>query len=208
MYQLPILPYNQEALSPAIDEATMALHYGKHHQTYCDKLNLTLEKYPALALQSAEDLIKDLNQLPEDIKQSVRNFGGGYINHNLFWRILAPVSTLGQENKPQGELAKEIDRQFGSFAEFQKLLNEQALNLFGSGWAWLVLDAERKLAITTTINQDSPLINNQIPLLTIDVWEHAYYLKYQNRRGEYLQALWSIFNWSEVGQNYTLALNA
>jgi Fe-Mn family superoxide dismutase len=209
MYTLPKLPYDYNALEPFVDEATMRLHHGKHHQAYCDKLNATLEKYPDLMTNPAEELLVKLNDLPEEIRVGVRNFGGGYVNHNFFWQILniPKENNLLDQPGPVGGLAKKIDEQFGSFADFKKQLSDRAIGLFGSGWAWLVFD-KGKLAITTTINQDSPLSLGQISLLTIDVWEHAYYLKYQNRRAEYVEAIWSVFNWFKIAENYDLALKS
>ncbi len=206
MYQLANLPYSYNAMEPFIDEMTMRLHHDKHHQTYCDKLNTTLEKYPDLMAKSAESLLVDLNKLPEEIKTGVRNFGGGYVNHNFLWSILE--SETANENVPTGELAEAINESFGSFDDFKKQLSDQAGGLLGSGWVWLVLAKNKKLIITTTTNQDSPFSLGQIPLLTIDVWEHAYYLKYQNRRVEYVEAIWSVLNWPQIDANYDLALKS
>lgn len=197
MYILPKLNYSFDALEPYFDQATMVLHYSKHHQTYCDKLNGVLEKYPDLANKPAEDLLRDLANLPEEIKKSVKNFGGGYVNHNLFWSILKP-NPQGEEILPIGKLAHKITDDFGSFADFKEKFNNQALTLFGSGWTWLVLNQEGKLEIINTSNQDSPLSQGLRPLLTIDVWEHAYYLKYQNRRADFINAFWSIIDWQAV----------
>lgn len=211
MYTLPKLNYELDALEPYLDKETIALHYGKHHQTYCDKLNGALEKYPELSEKPAEDLLKDLNNLSEDIKKAVQNFGGGFVNHNFFWSILAsPRRSLSEggknesgENLPVGELAQKINEQFGSFEEFKKQLSDKAIGVFGSGWAWLVVNKEGNLEIITTPNQDSPLSVGQKPLLTIDVWEHAYYLKYQNRRAEFVSAIWAVFNWSLIEGLFT-----
>lgn len=200
MYTLPKLNYELDALEPYLDKETMALHYGKHHQTYCDKLNGALEKYPELAEKPAEDLLRDLASLSEDIKKAVQNFGGGFVNHNFFWSILKPAS--GENNIPIGDLAQKINEQFGSFADFKKQLSDKALGVFGSGWAWLVVNKAGDLEIMTTPNQDSPLSVGLKPLLTIDVWEHAYYLKYQNRRAEFIEAIWAVFNWSKIEENF------
>lgn len=204
MYQLANLPYSYNALEPFIDEETVRLHHDKHHQAYCDKLNGALDKFPELRFSSIEDLLKDLNKVPEEIRDAVRNFGGGFVNHNFFWQILD--STLTDEGGPMGKLSAAIDAQFGDFANFKKQLSDKAIGLFGSGWVWLVLTKDGHLDIISTINQDSPLSLGHKPLLTIDVWEHAYYLKYQNRRAEYVEAIWSLFNWPQISQNFDLAL--
>jgi Fe-Mn family superoxide dismutase len=201
MYTLPKLNYELDALEPYLDKETMALHYGKHHQTYCDKLNATLEKYPELAEKPAEELLKDLSGLPEEIRKPVQNFGGGFVNHNFFWSILAPAKE--GENLPTGELAQKINEQFGSFDDFKKQLSDKALSVFGSGWTWLIVNKEGDLEIISTPNQESPLSAGQKPLLTIDVWEHAYYLKYQNRRAEFIEAVWSVFDWTQIGNLFT-----
>lgn len=203
MYTLPKLNYELDSLEPYLDKETMSLHYGKHHQTYCDKLNGALEKYPELAEKAAEELLKDLNSLPEEIRKPVQNFGGGFVNHNFFWSILSP--NKGEENIPTGELVQKIDEQFGSFEEFKKQLSDKALSVFGSGWAWLVVNKEGDLEIISTSNQDSPLTVGQVPLLTIDVWEHAYYLKYQNRRAEFITAIWQVFDWAQIEKNFVSA---
>lgn len=199
MYILPKLNFEFEALEPYLDKETMAIHYGKHHQTYCDKLNGALEKYSDLLARPAEDLLKDLNSLPEEIRKSVQNFGGGFVNHNFFWSILTAPK---ENNLPTGKLAQKIIEQFGSFSDFQKQLSDKAVSVFGSGWAWLVVNEEGNLEIISTSNQDSPLTFGQKPLLTIDVWEHAYYLKYQNRRAEFVEAVWAVFNWQKIGEIY------
>lgn len=200
MFQLPKLSYDYNALEPVIDEETVKLHHDKHHQTYLDKLNAALAKYPNLFEQAAEDLIADLEKVPADIREAVRNNGGGYINHNLYWEILGP--SRGDNNQPVGILAEAIDRDLGDFATLKKELSEAAIGRFGSGWAWLVCDKAGKLQVVTTINQDSPLSDSLFPLLNIDVWEHAYYLKYQNRRAEYVEKIFEIFNWEEISRRY------
>lgn len=202
MYKINNLPYEYKAFEPVIDELTMKIHHDKHHQTYCDKLNSTLEKYPELVNRSVEDLLSNLSSLPTTTQTAVRNFGGGYVNHNLFWEILRPAQI---ENSPSNLLLEKIKQDFGSFIDFKKKFTDQALGLFGSGWVWLVLTQDNKLNIQLTLNQDSPLSLGLKPLLAIDVWEHAYYLKYQNRRSDYLEAIWSLINWSKVEEFYQLA---
>ncbi|HLC46154.1 MAG TPA: superoxide dismutase [Candidatus Nanoarchaeia archaeon] len=190
------LPYAYNALEPFIDEATMIVHHDKHHQTYADKFNAALERYPELQVKKPEELLKDLSKVPEDIRTAVRNHGGGYINHNFFWKIMAPKSG----GKPSGEIALAIDKDFGGFDKFKEQLSAAALGIFGSGWAWLVLN-NGKLEIMTTANQDSPLSVGKTPLLTIDVWEHAYYLKYQNKRVDFIAAFFNVINWEQVNRN-------
>lgn len=193
VYKLPKLPYKYDALEPYIDSKTMEIHYTKHHQAYIDKLNIALEKYPQLQKKNVEDLIKDLNSIPEDIRIAVRNHGGGHANHSLFWELLK------KNVKLEGEIVKSIDKEFGSFDEFKKKFTEVAMNRFGSGWAWLVIN-NGKLEIYSTANQDSPLIEGKIPLLGLDVWEHAYYLKYMNKRADYVNAFWNVVNWEKVNK--------
>jgi len=193
-HQLPKLAYEYNALEPFIDAKTMEIHHSKHHQTYTDKFNEALDKHPQLFEKDPKELLKNLNSIPEDIKTAVRNHGGGYVNHCFFWEILAPS---GQ--KPSGKLLKEIEKTFGSFDKFKELFNASALGRFGSGWAWLVLN-NGKLEIMNTSNQDSPLGEGKIPLLTIDVWEHAYYLKYQNKRADFVNSFWNVINWKRVGE--------
>ncbi len=191
---LPKLPYAFDALEPNIDAATMELHYSKHHQTYVTKLNEAIKKHPALAKHSVEELVSDLSAMPEEIRAVIRNHGGGHANHALFWSILSPTPQLA----PSGELAKLIDESFGSFEACKEKLVATATAVFGSGWAWLVLSADKKLSIEGMPNQDSPLSHAKTPLLGIDVWEHAYYLKYQNRRPEYLTNIFKVICWSQV----------
>ena len=197
-FKLPELGYAYDALEPHIDARTMEIHHGKHHAAYTNNLNAALEKHPDLHNRSAEDLIKNLHALPEDIKTPVRNNGGGFINHNLFWEIMRP----GGSNKPSGALAKEIDSAFGSFDAFKESLGKAATTRFGSGWGWLVVDSSGKLAVTSTANQDNPITDGSNPILGIDVWEHAYYLNYQNRRPDYITAWWNVVNWDEVARKY------
>jgi superoxide dismutase, Fe-Mn family len=193
-YKLPELSYDFAALEPHIDARTMEIHHGKHHATYVAKLNAALEKHPALAQKPVEDLLKALDTIPAEIRTAVRNHGGGHYNHSLFWKLMAP----GAGGKPSGVLATAIEQAFGGISGFQEQFSSAAANLFGSGWAWLVADASRKLSVVTTPNQDSPISQGLVPLLGIDVWEHAYYLKYQNRRPDYIAAFWNVVNWKQV----------
>ena len=193
-YELPKLAYNYNALEPFIDEQTMIVHHTKHHQAYTDKLNAALEGYDEFKKKKAEDLIKDINKIPEKIRTAVRNHGGGYVNHSFFWTILK------KDVKISGKILEAINKRFGSYDNFKEEFTKASVGLFGSGWAWLVIDKE-KLEIITTANQDSPLSQGKKPLLCIDVWEHAYYLKYQNRRAEYIEAFFNIINWDKVNDN-------
>lgn len=193
-FELPPLPYGYDALEPYIDSQTMQIHHDKHHQTYVDKLNTALEKYPDLQSKSVEELLKDLDSIPEEIRPAVRNHGGGHSNHSLFWKLMRKDGG----GEPGGELGGELEKEFGSFEEFKKKFSEVAVTVFGSGWAWLVRDSAGKLLIVKTPNQDSPVSQGQTPLLGLDVWEHAYYLKYQNRRSEYIEAWWNVVSWDEV----------
>lgn len=194
MFELPDLPYAYDALEPYIDEQTMRLHHTKHHQTYIDKANKALEG-SEWADKSIDEILSSLNDLPEDIRTAVRNNGGGHYNHSMFWQIMGP----GQSGKPEGDVAKAIDTAFGSFDNFKEKFASAAAGRFGSGWAWLV-DKNGKLEITSTANQDCPISDGAKPILGLDVWEHAYYLKYQNRRPEYIDAWWKVVNWSEVAR--------
>jgi Fe-Mn family superoxide dismutase len=198
-YELPKLPYPYDALEPYIDARTMEIHHTKHHQAYVDKLNEALEKHPELADKPLEDLLRDLNSLPEDIRAAVRNHGGGHYNHSLFWKMMARPE--GGENAPKGQVEIAIQQTFGDVAKFKEEFGKAAMARFGSGWAWLTLDKDRQLAIVSTANQDSPVSEGMKPLLGLDVWEHAYYLKYQNRRTEYIDAWWNVVNWEEVEKN-------
>lgn len=197
-YELPALPYAKDALEPHIDATTMEIHHGKHHQTYITKLNAALEGHPDLAAKSIEDLIADIDALPESVRAAVRNNGGGHANHSLFWKLMAP-NAGGQ---PTGALASAIESTFGSFDAFKEKFEAAGANRFGSGWAWLIKNKEGALEITSTPNQDSPLMSGDTPLLGCDVWEHAYYLNYQNRRPDYLKAFWNVVNWSEVAARF------
>jgi Fe-Mn family superoxide dismutase len=194
-HQLPALPYDFAALEPHIDAQTMQIHHGKHHAAYVNNLNAAVEKHAALAGKSVEDLVKNLGAVPEDIRTAVRNNGGGHINHTMFWQIMGP----GKGGAPTGAIGEAIAAAFGSFDAFKELLNKAGVGRFGSGWAWLV-EAGGKLAIESTANQDSPLMDGKRPIMGIDVWEHAYYLKYQNRRPDYLAAWWNVVNWDEVNK--------
>ncbi|MBI4787000.1 MAG: superoxide dismutase [Chloroflexi bacterium] len=200
VFELPPLPYAYNALEPHIDEQTMRLHHDKHHAAYVKNLNAALEKHPELNQWSLEDLMTKIAKVPEDIRTMVRNHGGGHINHTMFWQIMAPRAG----GEPTGSLASEIQKTFGHFAAFRDQLTKAAMGRFGSGWAWLVFDAGR-LAIVSTANQDSPLMEGKLPVMGVDVWEHAYYLKYQNRRDEYLAAWWNVVNWAEVQKRYEMA---
>ena len=199
-YTLPDLPYAYDALEPYIDEETMHLHHDKHHNTYVTNLNAAIEKHPELGEKSVEDLISDMNAIPEDIRTAVRNNGGGHANHTFFWEIMAP-NAGGQ---PTGAIKEAIDETFGSFDEMKAAFKTAATGRFGSGWAWLVVN-NGKLEITSTPNQDSPLMDGQTPVLGLDVWEHAYYLKYKNVRPDYIEAFWNVVNWDKVNELFAAA---
>ncbi|KXZ23093.1 superoxide dismutase [Bacillus nakamurai] len=198
-YKLPELPYAYDALEPHIDKETMTIHHTKHHNTYVTNLNKAIEG-SALAEKSVDELVADLNAVPEDIRAAVRNNGGGHANHSLFWTLLSPNGG----GEPTGELAEEIKSVFGSFDAFKEKFAAAATGRFGSGWAWLVVN-NGKLEITSTPNQDSPLSEGKTPILGLDVWEHAYYLNYQNRRPDYISAFWNVVNWDEVSRLYSEA---
>lgn len=199
-YTLPDLPYAYDALEPTIDEETMHLHHDKHHAGYVTKTNKALENHPELAKLSIEDLMKKLDSVPEDIKTAVRNNGGGHANHSLFWEILSPNGG----GEPTGELADAINKTFGDFESFKEEFSAAATGRFGSGWAWLVV-SDGKLDVINTLNQDSPYSEGKTPILGLDVWEHAYYLNYQNKRPEYVKAFWNVVNWDEVAKRYSNA---
>lgn len=199
-YTLPPLPYPADALEPYIDAQTMQIHHGRHHQAYINNVNKALADYPQLAAKPVDDLIRDLSVVPEGIRRTVQNNGGGHSNHSLFW-----LSLKKDGGQPGGELAKALDARFGSFDKFKEALATAANTLFGSGWAWLSLDG-KELRIEQTPNQDSPLMQGRYPLLGIDVWEHAYYLKYQNRRADYVTAFFNVINWDFVTERYLKAL--
>jgi Fe-Mn family superoxide dismutase len=196
-FKLPDLSYDFAALEPHIDARTMEIHYGKHHATYVAKLNAALEKHPALAQKPVEDLLKSLDTVPAEIRTAVRNHGGGHFNHSLFWKVMAP----GAGGSPSGTLAAAIDKTFNGLPGFQEQFSSAAANLFGSGWTWLVADASKRLSIVTAPNQDNPISQGLVPILGLDVWEHAYYLKYQNRRPDYIAAFWNVVNWKQVAAN-------
>ena len=200
-HELPALPYAHDALEPHVDTMTMQIHHGKHHAAYVTNLNKALESAADLASKSAEDLIKNLNAVPEGIRMAVRNNGGGHVNHSMFWQIIGP--SAGGE--PTGDLAAAINAAFGSFATFKEKFQAAGIGRFGSGWAWLVLDKDGKLAVSSTPNQDNPMMEGLTPVMGCDVWEHAYYLKYQNRRADYLAAWWNVVNWAEVAKRYAAA---
>lgn len=202
---LPKLKYSYDALEPYIDAKTMEIHHTKHHQAYIDKFNLALESYPKLQEKPVEELLREINSIPEEIRIAIRNHGGGHLNHSLFWEILKKQSNP-DNNKPKGEILSEINKKFGSYENFKELFSKTATNHFGSGWAWLILNKEKKLEIIETLNQDSPLMNSSIPLLCLDVWEHAYYLKYQNKRPEYIEAFFKIINWDKVNELFKKSL--
>ena len=199
-YTLPELPYAYDALEPYIDVETMHLHHDKHHNTYVTNLNAAIEKHPELGEKSVEDLISDMNAIPEDIRTAVRNNGGGHANHTFFWEIMAP-NAGGQ---PTGAIKEAIDETFGSFDEMKAAFKTAPTGRFGSGWAWLVVN-NGKLEITSTPNQDSPLMDGQTPVLGLDVWEHAYYLKYKNVRPDYIEAFWNVVNWDKVNELFAAA---
>jgi superoxide dismutase, Fe-Mn family len=200
-FELPPLPYPEDALEPHIDARTMSIHHDKHHATYLNNLNNALEKHPDLQAKSVEELLGDLNRIPEDIRTVVRNNGGGYANHNLFWQIMSPDGG----GEPTGDLAQAINQKFGGFAAFKEQFTKAATGRFGSGWAWLTLDAGGNLEVSSTANQDSPLMEGKQPILGLDVWEHAYYLKYQNRRPDYIEAWWNVVDWDAVAERYKAA---
>ena len=200
-HKLPALPYPNSALEPHIDTRTMAVHHDKHHQAYVNNLNSALESYPDLQDKLTLELLSDLDSVPEEIRTAVRNNGGGHANHSMFWNSLSPNGG----GVPDGSLAEAIDKAFGSFSDFQTAFATAATTVFGSGWAWLCVDGEGKLLITTTANQDNPVSKDLIPLLGLDVWEHAYYLKYENRRPDYVAAWWNVVNWGFVAGNLSAA---
>ena len=196
-FELPKLPYAVDALEPYIDAQTMTIHHGKHHQAYITNLNGAIEKHPELASKSLDDMLRDLNAVPEDIRTVVRNHGGGTLNHSMFWEIMAPKAG----GAPMGELARAIDSAFGSFDSFKSEFEKAANGRFGSGWAWLVKKGSG-LAVVSTANQDNHMSEGMIPVMGIDVWEHAYYLKYQNRRAEYVTNWWNVVNWDAVAARF------
>ncbi|MGC5776814.1 superoxide dismutase [Paenibacillus pabuli] len=200
-FQLPALPYANDALEPHIDAQTMEIHHDRHHNTYVTNLNAALESAPELQGKSLEDLIANLDSVPEGIRTAVRNNGGGHANHSLFWEIIGPNGG----GAPTGDIAAAIDSELGGFDKFKEDFAKAATTRFGSGWAWLVVGKDGKLSITSTPNQDSPLFEGLTPVLGLDVWEHAYYLKYQNKRPDYISAFWNVINWDEVNKRYAAA---
>jgi len=202
-FTLPPLPYPSNALEPSIDRLTMEIHHDKHHGTYVNNLNAALEKHPELQSKDIDELLRDISRVPEDIRTTVRNNGGGHANHSMFWQIMAP-NAGGQ---PTGAIADSIKSSFGSFDAFKDQFTKAALGRFGSGWAW-VIDQNGRLVVETTANQDSPLMEGKRPVFGLDVWEHAYYLKYQNRRADYISAWWNVVNWTEINKRLSRELAA
>jgi Fe-Mn family superoxide dismutase len=196
-FELPNLPYAFDALEPYIDTMTMQIHHGKHHAAYVSNLNAALEKHPELAGKSLDDLVSNLNSVPEDIRTAVRNNGGGHFNHSLFWQVMSPKGG----GEPTGDLARAISTTFGGFVSFKEAFEKAGMTRFGSGWAWLGLQGG-KLSVISMPNQDVPMMEGLQPILGVDVWEHAYYLKYQNRRAEYLSNWWNVVNWQEAARRY------
>ncbi|HEV7594601.1 MAG TPA: superoxide dismutase [Gemmatimonadaceae bacterium] len=199
-FTLPPLPYDFAALEPHIDARTMEIHHGKHHQTYVNNLNAAIEKAPELAKKSLDDLMRNVSSLPEAVRTPIRNNGGGHWNHSMFWQIMAPKAG----GEPGGKLGQAITSTFGDFAKFREQFSAAGVGRFGSGWAWLI-NTGGKLSITSTPNQDNPLMEGQKAIMGLDVWEHAYYLKYQNRRPDYIQAWWNVVNWREIESRYAAA---
>lgn len=200
-YELPQLPYGYDALEPYLDAKTMEIHHTKHHQAYTNNLNAALDKHPEIADMSLEKLLADLTLVPEDIRTAIRSSGGGYWNHDFFWKVMASHSAEASRGEPKGEIADAISASFADFAAFKDTFTKTASGIFGSGWAWLVVGEDGKLSVISTPNQDSPLALRQKPLLALDIWEHAYYLKFQNRRPEYIDAWWNVVNWDAVEKN-------
>lgn len=197
MFTLPNLPYGYESLEPFISSNIQHLHHDKHHQAYVDNLNKALEKYPEWQNKSIEEIVKGYASAPEDVRTMVRNNGGGHYNHSLFWEMMSP----NKDQKPEGNLLDEINGTFGNYDSFKKQFSESATKIFGSGWEWLVLDSG-KLAMVSTPNQDSPLTQGKVPILGLDVWEHAYYLQYFNKRADYVEAWWHVVNWEDVARRF------
>jgi superoxide dismutase, Fe-Mn family len=197
-HHLPDLPYAHNALEPTIDEQTMRIHHGKHHQGYVNKLNDAISGKSDLEEKSVEDLLRGIDSVPEDIRTAVRNNGGGHANHSLFWKVMSPDGG----GEPSGDLADAINSAFGSFDDLKKKMSGAGGGQFGSGWSWLVVKGDGSLDVYSTPNQDSPYMNGDTPILGVDVWEHAYYLKYQNDRGGYLEKWWDVVNWDQVAKNY------
>ncbi len=203
-YELAPLPYAYDALEPFIDTETMHLHHDKHHQAYVNNVNAALEKYPELAKKSIDDLMRDLASVPADVQGAVRNNGGGHSNHTAFWALMGKPGTEGVGGNPTGQIAAQITKDFGDFESFKKAFNDAGVKQFGSGWAWLIF-VDGKLKVVSTPNQDTPLSQGHYPVLGNDVWEHAYYLKYQNLRAKYLESWWNVVNWNEVNRRFAIA---
>jgi superoxide dismutase, Fe-Mn family len=200
MFTVPALPYNFDALEPHVDAKTMEIHHDKHHQAYVDKLNAALQGHDDLASKSVEELLKDINSVPEKIRTAVRNHGGGHANHSLFWSVLA-----ADGGEPEGDLEAALIHSFSDVANFKQEFENAAMGQFGSGWSWLVVTKQGDLKVYALPNQDSPLMQGDTPILGVDVWEHAYYLKYQNRRADYVAAFWNVVNWDEVARRFVTA---
>lgn len=198
VYELPPLPYEYNALEPYIDEATMKIHHTKHHAGYVNKLNAALESQADHETKKLEELLSSLDMIPEEVRVQVQNNGGGHANHSLFWRVMSPQGS----KEPSGKLADKMTQKFGSFSRFKDDFTKAATGLFGSGWVWLSVNPSGELVLETTPNQDSPLMEGRRPVLGLDIWEHAYYLKYQNRRPDYIDAWWNVVNWNEVANNF------
>ncbi|MGC9157548.1 MAG: superoxide dismutase [Terracidiphilus sp.] len=203
-YELAPLPYDFDALEPFIDTETMKIHHGKHHQGYINNVNAAIASHPELSAMSVDDLLRNLARVPEEIRTTVRNNAGGHSNHTAFWKLMGRPGTDGIGGAPTGPIAAQIAKDFGDFEAFKKVFNETAAKQFGSGWGWLVFESG-KLKVFSTPNQDSPLMQGYYPVLGNDVWEHAYYLKYQNRRPDYLAAWWNVVNWHEVNRRFAAA---
>lgn len=201
-FELPQLPYSYNALEPYIDEETMRIHHRKHHQSYVDNLNKALEKYPKFYERGVEELLADLDEVPQDIRQAVINNGGGHANHSFFWKVMSPRSEL-----PSGKFMEALESTFGSLEKFKEEFTAKAMGVFGSGWAFLILTPEKSLKLKRHSFQNSPLSRGNIPILGIDLWEHAYYLKYQNRRLDYINAWWNVVNWKQVEENFEKAIS-
>jgi len=201
-FELPDLPYDYDALEPHIDERTMRIHHDKHHAGYTRKLNNAVEGHDDLQARSAVELLRNLNKVPDGVRTAVRQNGGGYVNHSLFWKVMSPNGG----GKPDGELVDRLQKEFGSFKGFKQRFNEEATGRFGSGWAWLVVDANGELSVYNTLNQNSPYLYGDTPVLGLDVWEHAYYLNYQNERGTYVKKFWNVVNWERVQNRHKQAM--
>ncbi|OGB83237.1 superoxide dismutase [candidate division TM6 bacterium RIFCSPHIGHO2_12_FULL_32_22] len=197
-YKLPELPYSVDALEPYIDAMTMQIHHNKHHQGYVNNLNAALENHPELQKVDLITMLKDLDKVPEDVRTAVRNNGGGHFNHSMFWQIMKKDGG----GEPKSKVAEEIKKSFGSFDAFKEIFNNNSKKVFGSGWSWLSLDKNGKLVATTSTNQDTPMAEGLTPIMGLDVWEHAYYLQYQNRRPDYINAWWNVINWDQIEENY------